>query len=85
MGRTACTEPQCLYKGALYLYLFYFALDYVLLIDELFSAPVLRSERNFAYLYRAHSICDLRGVMGEKKRLFMPLLSIFYQWCFTEP
>ena len=22
MGRTACTEPQCLYKGALYLYLF---------------------------------------------------------------
>jgi len=22
MGRTACTEPQCLYKGALYLYLY---------------------------------------------------------------
>jgi len=21
VGRTACTEPQCLYKGALYLYL----------------------------------------------------------------
>jgi len=21
MGRTACTEPQCLYEGALYLYL----------------------------------------------------------------
>ena len=21
MGRTVCTEPQCLYKGALYLYL----------------------------------------------------------------
>jgi len=21
MGRTACTEPQCLYKGDLYLYL----------------------------------------------------------------
>ena len=21
MGRTACTEPQCVYKGALYLYL----------------------------------------------------------------
>jgi len=20
MGRTACTEPQCLYKGALYLF-----------------------------------------------------------------
>ena len=23
MGRTACTEPQCLYKGALYFYLTY--------------------------------------------------------------
>ena len=22
MGRTACTEPQCLYKGALYLFYF---------------------------------------------------------------
>ena len=22
MGRTACTEPQCLYKGAVYLYLY---------------------------------------------------------------
>ena len=26
MGRTACTEPQCLYKGALYLYLLYLCL-----------------------------------------------------------
>jgi hypothetical protein len=24
MGRTACTEPQCLYKGALYHYLYVF-------------------------------------------------------------
>jgi hypothetical protein len=23
MGRTACTEPQCLYKGDLYLYFYY--------------------------------------------------------------
>jgi len=23
MGRTACTEPQCLYKGEIYLYHFY--------------------------------------------------------------
>jgi len=26
MDRTACTEPQCLYKGALYLYLFFASL-----------------------------------------------------------
>jgi hypothetical protein len=29
MGRTACTEPQCLYKGALYLYLSSVGLDLV--------------------------------------------------------
>ena len=28
MGRKACTEPQCLYKGALYLYLFTLSLHY---------------------------------------------------------
>jgi len=25
MGRTACTEPQCLYKGTLYLYFYLFS------------------------------------------------------------
>ena len=25
MGRTVCTEPQCLYKGALYLYLYLYS------------------------------------------------------------
>jgi len=25
MGRTACTEPQCLYKGALYLYMYLYS------------------------------------------------------------
>jgi len=24
MGRTACTEPQCLYNGALYLYIYHY-------------------------------------------------------------
>jgi len=27
MGCTACTEPQCLYKDALYLYLYLYHLD----------------------------------------------------------
>ena len=31
MGRTACTEPQCLYRGALYLYLLYITRINVLL------------------------------------------------------
>ena len=29
MGRTACTEPQCLYKGALYLYLYLYLTQHV--------------------------------------------------------
>ena len=29
MGLTACTEPQCLYKGALYLSFTFYILDYV--------------------------------------------------------
>jgi len=35
MGRAACTEPQCLYKGALYLYLH-------LLIDKQYATPYVR-------------------------------------------
>ena len=31
MGRTACTEPQCLYKGALYLFTFSNFRDFVAL------------------------------------------------------
>ena len=28
MGRTACTEPQCLYKGELYVFVYPFYLGY---------------------------------------------------------
>jgi len=41
MGRTACTEPQCLYKGDLYLYLYLTTLHllmwflYIFLIGKL--------------------------------------------------
>jgi len=28
MGRTACTEPQCLYKGVLYFYLYFMNTKY---------------------------------------------------------
>jgi len=33
MGCTACTEPQCLYKGALYLYLFMYVTPCSLVCD----------------------------------------------------
>ena len=33
MGRTACTEPQCLCKGAIYLYLYLYLFLYHLRFD----------------------------------------------------
>jgi len=35
MGRMACTEPQCLYKGDLYLYLFFLPLQ-----DQQLAKPI---------------------------------------------
>jgi hypothetical protein len=55
MGRTACTEPQCLYKGALYLY-----------FHPYFLARVIQGERysgsslKFKYLFfslRPSNVC----------------------------
>ena len=40
MGRADCTEPQCLYKGALYLYLLTETIDFVF-IPYLFIVLVL--------------------------------------------
>jgi len=40
MGRTACTEPQCLYKGALYLYLLYNVICFVRYEFHLFLAEL---------------------------------------------
>jgi len=36
MDRTACTEPQCLYKGALYLYLLLrvYSVEILLMLDS---------------------------------------------------
>jgi len=36
MDRTACTEPQCLYKGALYLYLLLgvYSVEILLMMDS---------------------------------------------------
>jgi len=54
MGRTACTEPQCLYKGALYFTLLYFTL----LIDcrMVIRFYTLRKDR---YSYEMHTLRNL--------------------------
>ena len=48
MGRTACTEPQCLYKGALYLYLYLYS-PYGPYGLYRASVPVQRCTFNFTY------------------------------------
>ena len=50
MGRTACAEPQCLYKGDLYLYVTYiYAKIYILIIKQ-FSC---RADINIESSWRA--------------------------------
>jgi len=41
MGRTACTEPQCLYKGALYL-LFYYKHHATEVFQVLYASVLIR-------------------------------------------
>jgi len=40
MGRTACTEPQCLYRGDLYLYL-YLTLYYYLKLKKVLKIATM--------------------------------------------
>ena len=50
MGRTACTEPQCLYKGALYFTLLYFTyicviVAFIYLFIYNLGSPVIQCRR----------------------------------------
>jgi len=51
MGRTACTEPQCLYKGALYLYLHLLEdHDEKITTEQIFEKWVVRMEGRWKWL-----------------------------------
>jgi len=50
MGRTACTEPQCLYNGALYLYLYLYS-PYALYDQYRAALPVQSLYNGALYLY----------------------------------
>jgi len=61
MGRTACTEPQCLYKGNLYLYLMLFCYKGTKLY--IFSYYSFFSKRFIAQkVYRACTRTSYRNV-----------------------
>ena len=54
MGRTACTEPQCLYKGALYL--FYHITSYLFGVWHHVSAPLPRPQSGTnSFLHTFHT------------------------------
>jgi hypothetical protein len=47
MGRTACTEPQCLYNGALYLYFYGPVVQYAPSAETIRTPP--SCHREFTY------------------------------------
>jgi len=58
MGRTACTEPQCLYKGAIYLFFF---TNYYHSLSMLLLSPIhdqLVSSLNFSLTQLCKLICN---------------------------
>ena len=54
MGRTACTEPQCLYKGDLYLYLYKIDLKLWTLCDtnNVYVLKITQNMKIKTYEYR---------------------------------
>ena len=53
MGRTACTEPQCLYKGAIYFYIYQITTEVTYVSQEAEGRyhTVLQNTFNFALQY----------------------------------
>jgi len=65
VGRTACTEPQCLYKGDLYLYLYTYRLKglcSVLLQGKKFVESLFRRRRNRICVFKIthYNMCALQ-------------------------
>jgi len=53
MGRTACTEPQCLYKGTLYLYLY---IQYTALLITASIPPLLPADTRNASWHKGQTL-----------------------------
>ena len=59
MGRTACTEPQCLYRGDLYLYLNKFG-DFEMNACEL--AQSWLQSLDIVFMVKGASVCKTRAL-----------------------
>ena len=81
MGRTAYTEPQCLYKGALYLFtLMYFTVTFNRLTPNdpyMGRTAPLTSERCILYIYSTNI-----GNEYFKHALYSPFFSVQNEVCF---
>ena len=88
MGRTACTEPQCLYKGALYLDLYTQARTFERIrFNLVHSFPsyrrlVLHHESKLKY-----SCCLIGLVMGSfgiaaDTAVYIPCVELFWFWSY---
>ena len=66
MGRTACTEPQCLYKGDLYIYLYFIALE----------KKSRNHEHEFVHFYGRNTHMKCIHLMGIRKLKFCNVLQI---------
>ena len=75
MGRTACTEPQCLYKGALYLYLIIIFLFFFL---RCLAAYLLVPLRNTMFLWHCVLLFYLDGVIFWEWKLFLTSVRVWW-------
>jgi len=72
MGRTACTEPQCLYNGTLYLYLYLYSPCGPYNLYRA-SVPVQRCTLFYLYLYSPYGLYRLYRASVPVQRCTLPL------------
>ena len=86
MDRTACTEPQCLYKGALYLFFFFYCGTTVMTLRQLLyfvSGCEINDTNIFIHLPHIY-FCGFCFHLDELGRAFRPsskLRIYFYSTC----
>ena len=78
MDRMACTEPQCLYKGALYLYLYLYSPMGRTACTEpqcLYNGALYL----YLYLYSQYGLYDLYRASVPVQRCTLPLAFFDYE------
>ena len=84
MCRTACTEPQCLYNSALYLYLYLYS-PYVPYGLYRASVPVQRCTLFYLHLYSPYVPYSLHRASVPVQRCTLPLPIPLFPLCAVQP